>query len=187
MSEDSKVDIVDVIAEVVEKNVEKVVEEVIVEKTEEAKEDVVLTFLQLFENFLSKDLSNFNIKLTPEIQQYFLILCKQNPNLFVDFEKSIKQIILDNKIDTKDIPEIIVLVSKVHKILKENKGVPTIDPYEVIRMIIHLTFIVYIETNKVDNKQLIDDMLKIIDVSIDLAKLSPLKKNNSGCLFKCSV
>jgi len=183
MSEDNKVEIVDKLEEAV---VEEVIEEIL-EKVEEEKEDVILTFVQLFENFLSKDLSSFNIKFTPEMHQYFLFLCKKNPNLFIDCEKSLKQIILDNKIDTKDIPEIIVLVSKVHKILKENKGLPTIDPYEVIRMLIHLTFIVYIETNKVENKLLIDDILKIIDVSIDLAKLSPLKKKSSGCLFKCGI
>jgi hypothetical protein len=126
MSEEQKIEMPEIVVKIVEK------------KIEEEKEDIVVTFVQLFENFLKEDLSKFNVKLTPEIQQYFLLICKQKPDLFGDFEKSLKQIILDNKIDTKDIPEILVLVNKIHTILKEDKSLHIIDHYEVIKILLHL-------------------------------------------------
>ena len=64
-------------------------------------------------------------------QTYFLLLCKEQPDFFKDIESSLKKIILDNKIDTKDIPEIILLVTKAYQIIKSDKGVPQIDPYEL--------------------------------------------------------
>jgi hypothetical protein len=171
----------EVMLEEVEKSIENIRDDV-----EKKVEDLLtVTFLQLFENFLKEDLSKFNIKLTPEIQQYFSILCKEQPDLFGDFEKSLKQIILDDKIDTKDIPEIILLVSKVHKVLIAKHTRPIVDHYELIKTLLNLVFVVYIQTNKMENKQLIEDLIKIIDVSIDLVKLSPLKKNMKSCLFKC--
>jgi hypothetical protein len=157
-------------------------------KKREEKEYNGLSFSKLIEMFLqAKDLDYFSIKLTPELQQYLLILCKQNQDVFNNLGKSLKEIIVDNTINTKDIPEVLVLVDKIHRILKENpKGLPNIEPYEVIKIILHLVFVVYIETNKVENKQLIIDILKIIDMSINLMKLVPLKKSG-GCLFKCGV
>ena len=59
-----------------------------------------------------------------------------------------------------------------------------ISIYEIIKTLIHLGFIVYIETNKVENSQLIIDMLNIIDSSIDLIKLSPIKPDKCGCINK---
>lgn len=166
--------------EEMKKEMKKELEE---EMKEEMKEENMKTFAQLVENFLNKK-EKINIKLTPEIQKYFLILCKESPDLFGDFEKTLKKIISDDKINTKDIPDILVLVSKVYKVIKENKGIPMIEPYELIKILLHLTFVVYIETNKVNNSQLLLDLLQIIDSSIELIKLTPIKNINIG-FFKC--
>ena len=156
------------------------------EEMEEELEEVMKTFVQLVENFLNKQ-EKTNIKLTPEIQKYFLILCKESPDLFGDFEQTLKKIISDDRINTKDIPDILVLVSKVYKVINENKGIPMIEPYELIKILLHLTFVVYIETNRVNNSQLLLDLLQIIDSSIELIKLTPIKNINTkffNC-FKC--
>jgi hypothetical protein len=156
------------------------------EEMEEELEEVMKTFVQLVENFLNKQ-EKTNIKLTPEIQKYFLILCKESPDLFGDFEQTLKKIISDDRINTKDIPDILVLVSKVYKVINENKGIPMIEPYELIKILLHLTFVVYIETNRVNNSQLLLDLLQIIDSSIELIKLTPIKNINIrrfNC-FKC--
>ena len=164
---------------------------------EEEKDDVNIkeikvqemqSFLKLFEIFLTQYQSfgeKFSIKLTPEIQQYFLLLCKEFPELFSSFEETLKKIILDDKIDSKDIPDILVLVSMIYKIVKENKGVPTVDSYELIKTLIHLGFIVYIETNNVKNKEAVLDILRIIDASIDLIKLSPIIPKKGWLCFRC--
>jgi hypothetical protein len=47
-----------------------------------------------------------------------------------------------------------------------------------------MVFTLYIETNKVQNKELATDLLKIIDVSIDLIKLKAIKPPTLGCLSK---
>ncbi len=165
-------------------------------KVEEEKEDIkvedVKTFLKLFEIFLTQDqtiltekLTKLSIKLTPEVQKYFLLLCKEYPELFGLFEESLKKIILDDRIDSKDIPDILVLVSKIYKIVKENKGLPIVDPYELIKTLIHLGFIIYIETNNIENKEAILDLLRIIDASINLIKLTPIIPKKGWLCFKC--
>jgi hypothetical protein len=161
-------------------------------KTEEIKieevTETIKTFLQLFEIFLTQDqinLAKFNLKLTPEIQKYFLLLCKESPDLFGIVEETLKKIILDDRIDTKDIPDILVLVSKVHKIINDKKGIPKVDPYELIKTLLHLTLSVYLENYKVENQELLLELLKIVDSSIDLIKLTPIVSKKVGCFFKC--
>jgi len=146
-----------------------------------SEKEEMKSFLKLFEIFLTQDESilgknvkKFSIKLTPEIQKYFLLLCKEFPEIFSLFEETLKKIILDDKIDSKDISDILVLVSKIYKIIKENKSVPTVEPYELIKTLIHLGFIIYIETNKIKNTESILGLLKIIDAAIELLKLTPI-------------
>lgn len=163
------------------------------EKSEETKEEILIkTFLIIFESYLSKDnkeLEKFNIKLTPDINKYFLILCKESPELFSVIEDSFKKIILDNNINLKDIPEILVLVSKVYKVINDKKGFVNTDPYELIKELLHLALIVYIEQNQIKNNQLWIDLFKIIETSLDLIKLTPINKSNFNCFkeFMCFV
>ena len=94
-----------------------------------------ITFNQIFENFLNQSeeqLNKFSIKLSSEMKTYFLLLCKEKPAFFNEVEVSLKNIIMDDKIDTKDIPEIMILVYKVYGIIKCDKNVPNVDPYELI-------------------------------------------------------
>jgi hypothetical protein len=169
----------------------KIEEELKVEEELKAEEELK-TFLQLFEIFLTQDQSilaekftKFDLKLTPEVQKYFLLLCKESPDLFGSFEETLKKIILDDRVNSKDISDILVLVSKVYRIIRENKGVPIIDSYELIKTLIQLGFIVYIETNKIENPQLLLDLLKIVESSIDLIKLTPIIPKKGWLCFKC--
>jgi len=159
--------------------------EVIGENTDDI---IIPTFVNLLETFLTEDvskLSKFNITLTPDIQKYFLIIFKTTPELFKSIEETIQKIVLDNKINTKDIPYILMLVHNVYDIIYKNKGFGYVNPYEVIKTLLHLAFIAYIETNKVENSQLLIDMLlNIIDSSIELIKLSPIKSNKYECINK---
>ena len=157
---------------------------------EEKKDEFpIQTFIQLFELFLIQDktkLTKLNLNITPEIQKYFLILCKESPELFGSLEETLKKIIVDNRIDTKDIPDIIVLVSKIYRIIIENKGIPKVDIYELIKTLLHISLDIYIETNKVKNPQLLFDVLRIIDSSIDLIKLTPIIPKKMNCFsFGC--
>jgi hypothetical protein len=199
--DEASVSLIHVVEDVNEDNVKVEEQKVEEEKEEEQKEDVIIeekdinvkpeeikTFLQLFETFLTQDQSNlakFDLKLTPEIQKYFLLLCKESPDLFGTLEETLKKIISDNRINTKDIPDILVLVSKVYKIINENKGIPTADPYDLIKSLLHITLVVYIETNKIENPELLLELLKIVESSIDLIKLTPIISKKGWLCFKC--
>ena len=205
-------DVLEIIVEDVEEEEEKE-EEKEKEKEEEKIEEVErcvltpvvieitkLTFSQLVESILNENkLHTLSMTVSPEIQNYLLLLCKEQSCFFSDVEISLNKIILDNKIDTKDIPEIILLVAKVYDIITADTTVSTkvvskVDPYELIKTILNIVFTLYIETNKVQNKQLATELLKIIDVSIDLIKLKSINLSkigpNIGCLhyiFKCFI
>jgi hypothetical protein len=189
--DEASVSLIHVVEDVNENNVklEEEKEDLINEEKDiTVKAEEIKTFLQLFEIFLTQEQSNlakFDLKLTPEIQKYFLLLCKESPDLFGALEETLKKIISDNRINTKDIPDILVLVSKVYKIINENKGVPTVDPYELIKSLLHVTLVVYIETNKVENPELLLELLKIVESSIDLIKLTPIVPKKLGCFFRC--
>ena len=158
----------------------------VIEDKNVIEEVLVNTFLQLFESLLTQDqskLTKINITLTPEIQEYFLLLCKETPELFGTLEETLKQIIVDNRIDAKDIPDILLLVSKAHNIMHMHKGFPMMDLYDVIEIFLHLAVVVYLEKNKVENSQLLLDLLKIVESSIVLIKIKPIKPKKVGCLF----
>jgi len=191
-------------SDTVEKTIEEILTKVEESKVEETKTDITeavkeviltevmiditkITFSQMLENFLNQNkdkLDSLSIKISPEMHKYFLLLCKEKGDFFTDVDSSLKKIILDDKIDTKDIPEIIILVTKVYEIIKSDKGFPKVDPYELIKTLLNMVFTLYIETNKVQNKELATDLLKIIDVSIDLIKLKAIKPPTIGCLSK---
>jgi hypothetical protein len=129
------------------------------------------------------DTINGNIKLTPEVKKYFLFLCKEQPSLFGVIEESLKKIILDDKIDAKDIPELINVVSNIYNVIKHKENKPQIDIYDLIKTLIHFALFVYIETNKIKNVELLDSLMKIVDISIELIKIQPeISKKIRGCV-----
>ena len=162
--------------------------------TDEMVEIVNLTLQQMFERFLSQnkeELEKYNIKLNPELKNYFLILCKENAPFFTEIENSFKLIILDNTINTKDIPELLKIVIKIYDIVKNKHVKSKADPYEIIETILHILFMLYIETNKKYDaesaNESVNQIVKIIKVAVELLKLSGIKIPANDCfgfLFK---
>ena len=160
--------------------------------TEEVKPDntpinqPILLFSQILETYLEESsvkLDSLKIPINPEIQKYMLILCKDKSSFFSTIEMSLKKIIIDNKIDTKDIPEVILLVANVYEMVKTDKMIIHVNPYDIIRTILDLIFTQYIETNKVQNKDLAIELLRIVDMAIELLKLETIKPSKSCCFF----
>jgi len=159
--------------------------------TDEIVDIVKLTLQQMFENFLNQnkeELEKYNLNLNPEIQTYMLILCKENSTFFTEIENSFKLIILDNTINTKDIPEFLKIVIKIYEVIKNKKISSNVDPYEVIEIILHILFMLYIQTNKKYDaetaNQSVEQIVKIIKVAIELLKLQGIKIPANGC-FSC--
>lgn len=159
--------------------------------TDEIVDIVKLTLQQMFEKFLNQnkeELEKYNLNLNPEIQTYMLILCKENSTFFTEIENSFKLIILDNTINTKDIPEFLKIVIKIYEVIKNKKISSNVDPYEVIEIILHILFMLYIQTNKKYDaetaNQSVEQIVKIIKVAIELLKLQGIKIPANGC-FSC--
>ena len=182
---------------------EEVKEELKEEVKEEQKDVMVeiinLTLQNMFENFLQKneaELKEVNVKLSPELQKYFLIFCQENPAFFTDVENSLKIIIMDNSINSKDIPELLNLMSKIYIILKDKKKrseyLDGVDPYAIIESLLRIVVTVYVEKqNKDYNKEsinlLVEQVMNIVKIAIELMKLPIIevlpKKGCLRCLF----
>jgi hypothetical protein len=143
------------------------------------------TFHQIFENFLIqiKDQNNdYNIIITPKMHTYFTLLCKENNPLFSEIESILKTIIIDDKIDIKDIPNIIVLVTKMYNTIKNDKDVPICDPYELIVTLLKVLIILYVKTNNIENDKLVGELDEIIKASTELIKLKAIQNSIFSCL-----
>ena len=155
---------------------------------EVAKETINILFSQLVIKYLNNadNFSKLSVTINPTMVQYLLKICQMNAELFTEINKTLMDIISDGKIDTKDIPKLIILVKNIYGIIKKTKNDTNVDPYGLIKTIINIIFNVYIETNNISNKELAEDLLKIIDVSLDLIKLESLKMPKIGCFsFLC--
>jgi len=131
------------------------------------------------------ELEHINIKLTPELSSFILILCKEFPSFFYYVELSLSKILKDNTINTKDIPEIIYIIIKLYEIIKTHKKeIKNLEPDDIIKTLIKLLFIIYIQNNKIKNPELEKNIESIIDASLNLINLKAIKPNNSkkGCL-----
>ena len=178
-------------------------EEVKEEQKEEVKEEqkdvmveiINLTLQKMFENFLKKneaELKEVNVRLSPELQVYFLDFCEENSIFFDSVENSLKLIIVDNQINSKDIPELLNLIVKIYILIKNKKQLPNIDPYEIIELMLRILFISYIiplvrdkDVNNVETvNQMVEQLLKIVKVAIELLRLPTMKVNMRSC-FGC--
>ena len=156
-----------------------------------AKDIMNLTLQQMFENFLSQnkeELEKYSIKLNPDLQKYCLEFCKENPTFFTEIENSFKLIILDNTINTKDIPELLKIIIKIYENIKSKNVSSNADPYDIIETILHILFMLYIQTNKKydteKGKQSIEQIVQIIKLAVELLKLPGIKIPKRGC-FSC--
>lgn len=153
--------------------------------TEDKPSEVKVEFVEFIDKFLFQKPDNVPITLSRDIQHYIWLLCKESPELINNIGFSIQKIISDNKIDTKDVPEILLLVNKVYSEINGKKNIQlNIQPYELIKILLHICFIVYIENNQIENTEIINNVLNIIDASISLIKLTPCKPLKVGC-FTC--
>ena len=95
------------------------------------------------------------------------------PNLFTEMDESLKDIVSDKVIDSKDVPKLIVLIKNVYKKFndsKEFKKINNISVGDSINFIKNLLLLlIELEYIKVDDK---DNVVLIIDLCIDLLTTS---------------
>jgi hypothetical protein len=175
---------------------ESVSTEVLVSDVSNSLIDVVdATFASIVEKSITclivKDkLLKTKITLTPELVKMIKAILSASPNCFDDIKNAVCEIVKDNKIDSKDIPQFIVVVQKMYQIIYSLKNVK-IDAKkrseftaEVLKYIVHLLIIerkIIISEDK--EAQFLADCDILIDACIGLLSF-PKSIKIKGCLQK---
>jgi hypothetical protein len=141
-------------------------------------EDVIeKMIIESLGDILSKKISDANIKisLSKETTSIIAKIIKSSPDFLDDIEKSMIEIIKDNKIDSNDIPNLISLIQKLYELIYKNKDIKLDNnkcaeiSSAVLKFIIHTLIlerkIKINEENQVVILALID---KLIDSCINL-------------------
>lgn len=130
------------------------------------------------------------VNITPELIEIIKKILSATPECFNDIEKAVNEIIKDGKIDSKDIPQFIVVVQKIYQIIYSLKDVK-FDAKKrseftatVLKFIVHLLVLerkIKIEEEK--EAQFLTDCDALIDACIGLLSF-PKSIKTKGCLKK---
>ena len=95
----------------------------------DASNIVVAIIEQTFADLVKKSLENEEMKkkitipLTPEVTSVINNIISLTPNTLTDIEKATIEIIKDGKIDSKDIPNLIVVIQRIYQFVYSLKNV----------------------------------------------------------------
>ena len=107
---------------------------------------VEINLITLLQGYITSEttVSNISFQLNAEKSSFFLQLMKQFPEFFRDMEDTLKNIVQDNVIDSKDIPQIIILIKKLYELMHKLRDT-TITPNQIaefssyiVKMIIYI-------------------------------------------------
>lgn len=163
--------------------------------TTDASNVIVEVVEKTFINIINEALNGVilmktEIKLTTELIDIIKKIISLSPNTITDVEKAVIEIVKDEKIDTKDIPQLIIVVQKIYQIIYSLKDAK-IDAKKrseftasVLKFIVHL-LVIERKIQVEDEKQV--EFLKEYDALIDacIGLLSfPKSIKTKGCLKK---
>ena len=154
-----------------------------------------LTFVEVLFKILKSEMKNSSgvtvtndVTVTSEVKAIILKLLETEPNYFNDIEKTLVEIIKDNKINTNDVPNIITLIQKLYELIYKLKDTKMDGKKrcEVCSSIIKFLIRVLIEERiiKIDDEhkiEFITDIDKLIDSFIGLVRL-PKELKNKNCI-----
>jgi hypothetical protein len=134
-------------------------------------------------------IKKINIQLNKNEINVLTHILKYSPNFLNEIEKVIIEIVNDNKIDTNDIPNLIILIQKLYELIYNSKQVKY-DSKKIADVCGNtLKFIIYIMVEerkiKIDEDKKLEFLIltdKLIDSCISLLNLSKVL-NGSSCCF----
>ena len=153
------------------------------------------TFVSIVEKSLTSliirdKLIKTQINLTPELIEIVKKILSASPDCFNDIEKAVNEIIKDGKIDSKDIPQFIIVVQNLYQIIYGLKDIK-LDAKKrsefsatVLKYIVHLLVVerkIQVEEEK--ETQFLTDCDALIDACIGLLSF-PKSIKTKGCLKK---
>jgi hypothetical protein len=153
--------------------------------TEPVEQNHVETIIDLLKkSFENEDIKNkISISLTPEIISIINNIISLTPNTLTDIEKVIIEIIKDGKINSKDVPNIIIVIQKIYQFIYSLKNVKFDTKKranvtsELLKYLIHLLVLerkIKIDTDKQADFLTLTDAL--IDSCISLLSYSKTLK-----------
>jgi hypothetical protein len=141
---------------------------------------------------LGANLSKYNLQIDESTRQVLLAVMNSHPGFFSEVELILVNITQDNKIDSADIPNIIVLIQKLYILMVDLKSIKlnTVACSEtcgsIIKIIIHVLVEEGVVNITTDNKEVfLANVDKLIDACVNLLKFTTqLKPKNCLHFFR---
>jgi len=144
-----------------------------------------IPFIDILQYAISPyDIQKYKIILSQSNIDLLLIIIKKYPEFFSDFESTMMNIIKDDKIDSNDIPDIILLLHKLYEItftlpqIKWNVITFSEMSGSFIKLMIH----VLVQDKKIsisNEKNLLEQVDKLLDVCVTSFRLARQLKRSS--------
>jgi len=173
----------DIIVEVEPKLLD-LVEPVFVDTKPLESKSIVLLLLQVLSS--DEKITNLKIELNDDTTSVLYKLIYFSPDFLNEIDKLVNEIIKDNKIDSNDIPNLILLIKKLYELIHRLKEINFDDAKKVEICSTILKFLVrfLVEERKVninnENKELVLELIDtLIDSCISLIHFSDNIKINS--------
>lgn len=151
----------------------------------------LLPFMDILKRAIqNENILNSYVSLDKKTVDLLLTIIDQNPEYFIGFETTLVNITKDNKVDSKDLPDIITMIQKFYEILfKQEIKLDTIKCSEICGETTKLLIHVLVKNDKIkidDEKktEFLEQSDKLIDVCVNLLKLGKQLKlgKTNGCL-----
>jgi hypothetical protein len=138
-----------------------------------------ITFKQIFENLLYKDIKEVDghsVNIKKDIKEYFIYMCKERVDFFTSFEYVLKTIIVNNNVELKDIPLLLNLIITTYNNLKtDSEQIKNSDPKEIMKLLFEILIMLFIDTNDISNDKLQGELMNVIENAIILVSIKPIK------------
>lgn len=169
--------------------------------TAKSEENILLenkkSLLVLLKTMLIEDqelsgsvLNKINIKLNEKDKEILSTILEHSPKVFDNIEEAMKRIIVDNKVDSKDIPDLLFCIQELYQLIYMFKSskMDTKKRCEICATIVKMSIHILVEERiiKVDDDKKVMFLYNIdclVDSAINLIGLSKVIKP-SGCLKK---
>lgn len=146
-----------------------------------------ITFKQVFENLIYQSVSSINIDdqqvdIKPDMREYYMYLCKERIDFFVNVDNVLKQIIDNNIILLKNIPSLLDLIVISYKnlkidkeVLNKEKDIIQSSPTDIIELLFKILLMLFMNTNNIVNENLLEEIMNVVKLSSTLINIKPIK------------
>ena len=114
-------------------------------------------------------------------KEYIFRIMQNNPEIFIQLEEGIKEIMKDGKFDLHDIPTVVLLLSKLFHTHQEGRD-NNVDLYSVVEFVLHTM----IDCSWIPLPEIEATVLKkIIQSSLELLKTNITPSQRKSCFGFC--